>query len=371
MNQSFDSQEQLKAKLKGISDNFFDLNSTNQKNLSKFSVDERNAKRKSPEKIEGLYRNAFQIDRDRIIHTNSFRRLKHKSQVFVAPKGDHYTTRLTHVIEVSQIGRTIARALNLNEDLVEAASLGHDLGHTPFGHIGESALNNILSDGFHHSIHSVKIIESLEKNGKGLNLTDYVIEAIRRHSKKQGEFLTKNAVLGMSLEAQIVRISDALAYLSHDIEDAKRSGFLNHKNIPQDLIYFFDISRSERINIFVTDVVLNSWDCTGKTSTKDPYIKMSDEFSKTMTLLRNFMFENFYLPVSDSKQGKIATKIINLLFSYYDENFSSMPHKYSQYDIEKNEKISNFICGMTDLYAINIAEKISPGISDKLRFENI
>jgi len=371
MNQSFDSQEQLKAKLKSISDDFFDLNCSNQKNLSKFSVDERNAKRKSPEKIEGLYRNAFQIDRDRIIHTNSFRRLKHKSQVFVAPKGDHYTTRLTHVIEVSQIGRTIARALNLNEDLVEAASLGHDLGHTPFGHIGESALNNILIDGFHHSIHSVKIIESLEKNGKGLNLTDYVIEAIRRHSKKQGEFLTKNAVLGMSLEAQIVRISDALAYLSHDIEDAKRSGFLNHKIIPQDLIYFFDISRSERINIFVTDVVLNSWDCTGKTSIKDPYIKMSDEFSKTMTLLRNFMFENFYLPVSDSKQGKIATKIINLLFSYYDENFSEIPHKYSQYDIERNEKISNFICGMTDLYAINIAEKISPGISDKLRFENI
>ena len=238
------------------------------------------------------------------------------------------------------------------------------MGHTPFGHIGESALNNILSDGFHHSIHSVKIIESLEKNGKGLNLTDYVIEAIRRHSKKQGAFLTKNAVLGMSLEAQIVRISDALAYLSHDIEDAKRSGFLNHKNIPQDLIYFFDISRSERINIFVTDVVLNSWDCTGKTSIKDPYIKMSDEFSKTMTLLRNFMFENFYLPVSDSKQGKIATKIINLLFSYYDENFSAIPDKYSQYDIEKEEKISNFICGMTDLYAINIAEKISPGISD-------
>ena len=126
-----------------------------------------------------------------------------------------------------------------------------------------------------------------------------------------------------------------------------------------------------RINIFVTDVVLNSWDCTGKTSIKDPYIKMSDEFSKTMTLLRNFMFENFYLPVSDSKQGKIATKIINLLFSYYDENFSAIPDKYSQYDIEKEEKISNFICGMTDLYAINIAEKISPGISDKLRFENI
>ena len=209
-------------RLNEVSSEFFHVNSISQSQLSKFAVNEKNAQRKINESNEGLYRNSFQIDRDRIIHTNSFRRLKHKSQVFVAPEGDHYTTRLTHVIEVSQIGRTIARALNLNEDLVEAASLGHDLGHTPFGHIGESALDDILDKGFHHSIHSVKIIELLEKNGKGLNLTNYVIEAIRKHSKKQGEFLTQRSIEGMTLEAQIVRISDALAYLSHDIEDANK-----------------------------------------------------------------------------------------------------------------------------------------------------
>jgi len=357
-------------RLNDISTEFFQVNSSQQSLLSKFAVNEKNAFRQINEPTQGLYRNAFQIDRDRIIHTNSFRRLKHKSQVFVAPEGDHYTTRLTHVIEVSQIGRTIARALNLNEDLVEAASLGHDLGHTPFGHIGESALNCILEKGFHHSLHSVKIIESLEKNGQGLNLTNYVIEAIRRHSKKQGKFLTESAVEGMTLEAQIVRLSDALAYLSHDIEDAKRSNFIS-KNIPEDIAYFFNLSRSERINLFVTDVIVESWDCTGKTSVKNPYIKMSKDFSGSMIQLRDYMFENFYLPVSNSKQGKIAIKIINLLFDYYLKNYNEIPSKYLETEQEKEEKISDFICGMTDHYAIKMSEKISPGITNNLRFENI
>jgi len=357
-------------RLNDISSEFFQVNSSYQSQLSKFAVNEKSALRQINEPIEGLYRNSFQIDRDRIIHTNSFRRLKHKSQVFVAPEGDHYTTRLTHVIEVSQIGRTIARALYLNEDLVEAASLGHDLGHTPFGHIGESALDGILEKGFHHSLHSVKIIEFLEKNGQGLNLTNHVIEAIKRHSKKQGKFLTQSSVDGMTLEAQIVRISDALAYLSHDIEDAKRSNFIS-KNIPEDIGYFFNLSRSERINLFVTDVIVNSWDCSGKTSAKNPYIKMSKSFSASMTQLRDYMFENFYLPVSNSEQGKIATKIIDFLFDYYLKNYNEIPSKYLEMEQEKEEKISDFICGMTDHYAIKIAEKISPGISNNLRFENI
>ena len=151
-------------------------------------------------------RTEFQRDRDRVVHTNSFRRLKHKSQVFVAPQGDHFTTRLTHVIEVSQVGRSIARGLNLNEDLVEAIGLGHDLGHTPFGHIGESVLNQMISGGFHHSRHSVRLITLLEKDGKGLNLTEHVIDGIRNHSKPEGKFLSKEAVANLSLEAQIVRI---------------------------------------------------------------------------------------------------------------------------------------------------------------------
>ncbi|MBP05164.1 MAG: deoxyguanosinetriphosphate triphosphohydrolase [Chloroflexi bacterium] len=358
-------------KINDISSNFFSLNSLKQSHLSKFAVNEKDALREVPESTEGLYRNAFQIDRDRIIHTNSFRRLKHKSQVFVAPDGDHYTTRLTHVIEVSQIGRTIARALNLNEDLVEAAALGHDLGHTPFGHIGESALNEILDNGFHHSSHSVKIIESLEKDGKGLNLTNFVIEAIKRHSKKQGKFLTENAVKGMTLEAQIVRIADALAYLSHDIEDAKRSNFIVNKKIPESIIYFFDLSRSDRINYFVTDVITNSWDCTGKTNISKPYIKMSDNVSDSMTELRDYMFENFYLPVSNSISGKVATKIIKFLFNYYFENQKNIPIKHIRKDHKEEEIISNFICGMTDHYAIKTAEDISPGITKNLRFKNI
>ncbi|MBK90373.1 MAG: deoxyguanosinetriphosphate triphosphohydrolase [Chloroflexi bacterium] len=357
--------------LNDISSDFFYLNSVKQSQLSKFAVKEEDAIRAIEEPKQGLYRNAFQIDRDRIIHTNSFRRLKHKSQVFVAPEGDHYTTRLTHVIEVSQIGRTISRALNLNEDLVEAASLGHDLGHTPFGHIGESALDEILNTGFHHSIHSVKIIESLEKNGKGLNLTNYVVEAIRRHSKKQGNFLTEESVQGMSIEAQIVRISDALAYLSHDIEDAKRSDFLSNKKIPDNMAHFFNLSRSERINYFVTDVVINSWDCAGKSSNINPYIKMSKKCSSSMTELRNYMFENFYLPVSDSMQGQLANKIIKFLFNYYFENFKKIPTKYLKKEQNREEIISDFICGMTDHYAIKIAESISPGIAKNLKFENI
>ena len=359
-------------KINDISSNFFSLNSLKQSHLSKFAVNEKDAIRELSESTEGLYRNAFQIDRDRIIHTNSFRRLKHKSQVFVAPDGDHYTTRLTHVIEVSQIGRTIARALNLNEDLVEAAALGHDLGHTPFGHIGESALNEILDNGFHHSSHSVKIIESLEKDGKGLNLTNFVIEAIRRHSKKQGKFLTENAVKGMTLEAQIVRIADALAYLSHDIEDAKRSNFLDIKNMNKEVREFFTMKRSERINIFVSDVVLSSWDCSGQTKIKDlPIISMSKENSEKLTFLRNYMFENFYLPVSNSISGKVATKIIKFLFNYYFENQKYIPIKHVRKDHKEEEIISNFICGMTDHYAIKTAEDISPCITKNLRFENI
>ena len=356
-----------------ISDKFFENSKLRDGLLSKFAIKDDSSNRKIPETQKDLYRSNFQIDRDRIIHTNSFRRLKHKSQVFVSPVGDHYTTRLTHVIEVSQIGRTIARALSLNEDLVEAASLGHDLGHTPFGHIGESVLNEILREGFHHSRHSIRIIEKLEKKGKGLNLTNHVIEAIRRHSKGQGEFLNAESVKGMTLEAQIVRISDALAYLSHDIEDAKRSNFLDMKNINKDVREFFTMKRSERINIFVSDVVLSSWDCSGQTKTKDfPIIAMSKENSEKLTFLRNYMFENFYLPVSDSTQAKTAYKIVETLFHYYKENINELPNfKHNDKDDDLDRLIADYICGMTDHFATRKVEKIDPGISKKLYFENV
>ena len=201
---------------------------------------------------------------------------------------------MTHVIEVSQVGRTIARALNLNEDLVEAMCLGHDLGHTPFGHIGESVLNKLLSDGFHHSRHSIRLITKLEKQGKGLNLTNEVIEGIRNHSKPEGEFISFDSVKGLSLEAQILRISDALAYLAHDILDALRSEFLLISDFPKDIINTLGERHSQRISTFVTDVINSSWDCTGEKGDSDiPWIRMSDKLKRIITELRNFMLEKF------------------------------------------------------------------------------
>ena len=235
--------------------------------------------RRRPEPQSPL-RTEFQRDRDRILHTNSFRRLKHKSQVFVAPKGDHYVTRLTHTLEVSQIGRTIARGLNLNEDLVEATALGHDLGHTPFGHIGETVLDRLLPNGFHHSSHSVRIVERFEKNGRGLNLTEEVVEGIRRHSKPQGEFMGRESVADLSLEAQIVRLADALGYLTHDIGDAIRAGYLSPDDLPRDAIQALGNRNSQRVNTLVNDVVAASWDATGEAEINrtavDPHVGRVD-----------------------------------------------------------------------------------------------
>ena len=242
-----------------------DLNSVRRRlerkeeSLSPHATRSMDAVREIPE-LPSATRTEFQRDRDRVIHANSFRRLKHKSQVFVAPQGDHFTTRLTHVIEVSQVGRSIARGLNLNEDLVEAIGLGHDLGHTPFGHIGESVLDQVLVGGFHHSRHSVRLITQLEKNGKGLNLTEDVIEGIRHHSKPEGKFLSRDAVGNLTLEAQIVRISDALAYLAHDILDALRSDFIQLQDLPSEAVSALGERHSQRVNAVVENVIESSWD---------------------------------------------------------------------------------------------------------------
>ena len=334
--------------------------------LSPYALKSFNSTREIVEEKSSV-RTEFQRDRDRIIHCNSFRRLKHKSQVFVAPQGDHFTTRLTHVIEVSQVGRTIARALNLNEDLVEAMCLGHDLGHTPFGHIGESVLNKLLSDGFHHSRHSIRLITKLEKQGKGLNLTNEVIEGIRNHSKPEGEFISFDSVRGLSLESQILRISDALAYLAHDILDALRSEFLLISDFPKDIINTLGERHSQRISTFVTDVINSSWDCTGEKGDSDiPWIRMSDKLKRIITELRNFMFEKFYHPISSSVEGKRSAEIVEILFSYYFENPDLIP-KWLK-DVSKNNEraAADMVCGMTDNYALQVAEQLRPGISDNV-----
>ena len=316
-------------------------------------------------------RTAFQRDRDRIIHTNSFRRQKHKSQVFVAPVGDHFTTRLTHVIEVSQVGRTIARGLNLNEDLVEAIGLGHDLGHTPFGHIGEGVLNQVLPGGFHHSRQSVRLVTLLEKDGKGLNLTGHVIDGIRDHSKPEGEFLSREAVADLTLEAQIVRISDALAYLAHDILDALRSGFISLEDLPADAIEMLGERHSQRVNTVIEDVIGSSWDCVGEagggggqtTADDMPWIRMSDELGKIVTELRVFMFERFYHRISNSVQGRKAAAIVGVLFEHFNRQPDNIPNRLRELSESTERAAADFVCGMTDNFALNMAEQISPGLS--------
>lgn len=316
-------------------------------------------------------RTAFQRDRDRIIHTNSFRRLKHKSQVFVAPVGDHFTTRLTHVIEVSQVGRTIARGLNLNEDLVEAIGLGHDLGHTPFGHIGEGVLNQVLPGGFHHSRQSVRLVTLLEKDGKGLNLTGHVVDGIRDHSKPEGEFLSRKAVADLTLEAQIVRISDALAYLAHDILDALRSGFISLEDLPADTTEMLGERHSQRVNTVIEDVIGSSWDCVGEavgevgqtTADDVPWIRMSDELGKIVTELRVFMFERFYHRISNSVQGRKAAAIVGVLFEHFNRQPDNIPNRLRELSESTERAAADFVCGMTDNFALNMAEQISPGLS--------
>tara|TARA_A100001037_G_scaffold302769_1_gene335171 strand:- start:540 stop:1655 length:1116 start_codon:yes stop_codon:yes gene_type:complete len=317
-------------------------------------------------------RTEFQRDRDRVIHTNSFRRLKHKSQVFVAPQGDHFTTRLTHVIEVSQVGRSIARSLNLNEDLVEAIGLGHDLGHTPFGHIGESVLNRMLPGGFHHSRQSVRLITKLEKGGKGLNLTDHVIDGIRNHSKPEGEFLSRSAVVNLSLEGQIVRISDALAYLAHDILDALRSDYIKIEDLPKEAIQALGVRHSQRIDAVVRDVVESSWDCAGENNVESniedvgrkPWIRMSSELGKIVTDLRVFMFDRFYHPISASTEGCKAAAIVEVLFEHFNRHPYLIPDWIRELSDSDQRAAADYVCGMTDNFALMMAEQVKPGLSD-------
>ncbi|MDA1278443.1 MAG: deoxyguanosinetriphosphate triphosphohydrolase [Chloroflexi bacterium] len=312
-------------------------------------------------------RTAFQRDRDRVVHTNSFRRLKHKSQVFVAPVGDHFTTRLTHVIEVSQVGRTIARGLNLNEDLVEAIGLGHDLGHTPFGHIGEGVLNQLLPGGFHHSRHSVRLVTVLEKDGRGLNLTEHVVDGIKNHSKPEGEFLSQNAVENLSLEAQIVRVSDALAYLAHDILDALRSDYIKITDLPVDAVEALGERHSQRVNSVVQDVIESSWDCTGEIESEDgikPWIRMSDELGRIVTDLRVFMFERFYHPISNSVEGRKAAAIVGVLFEHFNRSPELIPKRLFEISGSAELAAADFVCGMTDNFALMMAEQIKPGLSN-------
>ena len=286
-------------------------------------------------------RTCFQRDRDRIIHCQAFRRLKHKTQVFLAPSGDHYRTRLTHTLEVAQIARTIARALSLNEDLTEAVALGHDLGHTPFGHAGERALNQLCENGFRHYEQSVRVVEKIEKNGKGLNLTDEVKNGILCHTKGEEAY---------TLEGQIIKIADKIAYINHDIDDAERAGVLAEEDIPLSLRMQLGMTKSERINNMVIDVINNSKD----------KIRMSESCYTSFMDLHNFMFTAVYTnPVCKREEKKAVNMLINI-YNYYTGHIDEMPEEYikiAQSDGEERA-VCDYIAGMSDTYALKIFNKL-------------
>ena len=300
-------------------------------------------------------RTAFQRDRDRIIHCKAFRRLKHKTQVFIAPLGDHYVTRLTHTLEVSQIGRSISRALNLNEDLTEAIALGHDLGHTPFGHVGEEVLNNLYPGGFRHNEQSLRVVDLLEKDGRGLNLTWEVREGILKHAKTRADILGEEWGSVDTLEGQVCKIADIIAYINHDIGDAVRAGILSEDDLPHQAVAILGHSHSERINTLVSDVVNLSWAATGAVG-GTPSIGMSQATQEAANTLRQFLFEKVYN--IDRGEAERARDVVRLLYQYFTAHDESLPPEYKLGDDNVERRVVDYISGMTDNYALSIAEQI-------------
>lgn len=307
-------------------------------NLSPYATLSENSRGRDVPEEQCDIRPVFQRDRDRILHCKAFRRLKNKTQVFLAPKGDHYRTRLSHTLEVSQNARTIAKALRLNEDLVEAIALGHDLGHTPFGHAGESVLDELCEDGFCHNEQSVRTVEKLEKDGQGLNLTWEVRDGILNHPSR---------MMPHTPEGKIVRLSDKIAYINHDIDDAIRAQVLQEDDIPLELKKTLGFTTQQRLNTLIHNIIMNS---QGRED-----IVMSKDVEEAMTELRKFMFEHVYKnPVAKGEEKK-AKAMISQLFRHYIENIDLLPGKYLRMlDAgEKEERvISDYIAGMTDQYAI-------------------
>ena len=315
--------------------------------LTEFATKAADSKGRLKPEEKCTVRTDFQRDRDRIIHSKSFRRLMHKTQVFLAPEGDHFRTRLTHTIEVSQIARTIARGLGVNEDLTEAIAMGHDLGHTPFGHSGESVLNKIHPAGFRHNEQSLRVVDYLEMGSdrRGMNLTYEVRDGILNHT---------GPVLPVTIEGQIVRISDRIAYINHDIDDALRSGIITFRDLPEGPISVLGDSHKKRIDTLVKDMIANS---EGKETAS-----LTEEKSEAMTKLRNFMFRNVYLNQDVKKEEdlhKVST-VITSLYRYYIENPEQLPKEYYMMidEFGADELAKDHIAGMTDRYALTTYEKI-------------
>lgn len=308
--------------------------------LSQYACLCRNTKGRNKPQEQCDYRTDFQRDRDRIIHSSAFRRLKHKTQVFLIPKSDHYRTRLTHTLEVSQIARTISRALRLNEDLTEAIALGHDLGHTPFGHDGERTLNELYPDGFRHYEQSVRVAEVIERGGEGLNLTKEVINGIYCHTN----------MIADTHEGVVVKLSDKIAYINHDIEDAIRGGVLKQSDLPEFPVEILGETKSQRITALISSIVKNSSDI----------ICYDEIVQKAHDELRTFMFENVYFaPSTNAEKGK-ACYIIEFLFKHFGEHEHLLPDLYKEIARKYSTKmaICDFISGMTDDFAVDYFKEL-------------
>jgi dGTPase len=297
-------------------------------------------------------RTEFQRDRDRIVHSKAFRRLKHKTQVFLSPTGDHYRTRLTHTLEVAQIARTIANALKLNEALTEAIALGHDLGHTPFGHAGEAVLNEIFPKGFAHNEQSLRVVDKLEKNGKGLNLTAEVRDGILKHSKgKKNIFPEKTEELAQTMEGRVVRISDIITYVNHDLDDALRGGVIVMADIPKRCLRVIGDIHSKRIDTMVKDLIFNTL--------RDPStLRLSDDVHEAIIILRDFLYEHVY-NVNEVHDDFIRSKkIISELYHALLTNDTLFEKEIGKRTESREQDVCDFIAGMTDRYALYLYEKI-------------
>lgn len=305
--------------------------------LSKYATLAIDSKGRKIQTTPCVIRTEFQRDRDRILHSKSFRRLKHKTQVFISPEGDHYRTRLTHTLEVSQIARTISRALKLNEDLTEAIALGHDLGHTPFGHTGEKVLNDICSFGFNHNEQSLRVVEVLE-NGVGLNLTWEVRDGILHHS---GEVSAK------TLEGQVVHLADRIAYINHDIDDAIRAGVITQASLPQDCVKVLGSTKRERIDRMVINLINCSYG--------NNFIKMDKEMEEATLALREFLFDKVYIGSKAKEEESKAEFILQSIFEYFTKRPKELSSEYVQRleNEDKERVICDYIAGMTDRYAIS------------------
>ena len=313
-----------------------------EQHLSKYAALSSRSKGREKEIEPCDLRTCYQRDRDRIIHCKAFRRLKHKTQVFLAPSGDHYRTRLTHTLEVSQIARSIASSLRLNEDLTEAIALGHDLGHTPFGHAGERALNKCIE--FSHTIQSLRVVDFLENDGEGLNLTYEVRDGILNHT--EGEAVT--------IEGRIVKLADKIAYVNHDMDDAMRAGILYEEDIPAEVRKTLGETRKDRLDKIIHDIVANSYD-------RDD-VRMSDEIYGAYNELRQFLFDNLYFnPVCKSEEAKAEAMVITL-YNHYVGHLEEIPEEYRKVmdmrGISPERIVADYISGMTDYYSVEVFRKL-------------